>query len=80
MLTKWKLALAGVVLVVLAGCSFAAERYAAKQAEDSVELVLPEYMTYVENDPALDADAKARRKRNAEALREAMKQLRNSLE
>lgn len=80
MLHKWKLALAGVVLALVAGCSFAAERYAAKQTEDSAELVLPEYLTYVENDPNLDADAKARRKRNVEAMREAMKQLRKSLE
>jgi hypothetical protein len=80
MVKDMKLVVAGVVLALLAGCSFAAERYAAKQVEDSQELVLVEYVAYVENDPNLDADAKARRKRNVDAMREAMKQLRESLE
>ena len=80
MLTKWKLALAGVVLAVLAGCSFTAERVAAKEAQASSELVLVEYVAYVDGDPGLDADAKARRMRNVAAMREALKQLRESLE
>ena len=60
-------------------CSPAAEQ-AAVEIEDTQKIVLQEYKSYVEKDPALDADKKARRKALIESLERLVQKLRKVLE
>lgn len=70
-----------VVLACSASCKCSpAARQAAVEIEDTQKLVLPEYKSYVEKDPALDADKKARRKALVESLERLVQKLRKALE
>lgn len=55
------------VAVLLPGCSLNAEY--VKADEDTANVIIPAHEQYVDADPNLDADAKARRKRLLESWR-----------
>lgn len=67
------------VLIVGCRCSPTA-RQAAVEIQETHRLVFPEYAAYVAKDPALDADARARRTRTVESLERLVERLRAALE
>lgn len=75
------LAIAAVLSLSAVSCTCSpAAKQAAAEIEDTQKIVLPEYKSYVEKDPALDADKKARRKALIESLERLVQKLRKTLE
>jgi hypothetical protein len=76
-----KFALVAVFAIASVSCHCSpASRQAVAEIEDTQKLILPEYMNYVEQDPTLDADKKARRRALVESLERLVRQLRKGLE
>lgn len=69
-----------LALAVLTGCVCTVERGAAKNVSDTQEMILPEYVKYVESDAALSAAQRDDRKKLVESLKRLTAQLRKNLE
>jgi uncharacterized membrane protein YfbV (UPF0208 family) len=80
---SWIMYAAGVVAIIalaamMTGCC-AAEKNAASNVRSTQELILPDYLKYVEADAALTVAQKDDRKKLADSLRRLTDQLKKSL-
>lgn len=76
-----KVLLAAVIALFGAGCcDHSLALRAVREMEQAHEMILPEYLSYVDADAKLDRDEKTDRHKQAEALKRAAAALRGRLE
>lgn len=73
------LAISILTLCMMSCGSSPAARQAAREVEETQKIVLPEYRTYVEKDPALVPDQKDRRRKLVESLERLTTKLQDAL-
>ena len=77
---KLTLAFAALMALSLGACSCTAEKKAVSDIQSTQQIVLPQYLNYVEKDASLNKDQKDDRKKLVESLQRLVEVLRKSLE
>lgn len=67
------LVLAMVLVLAMLSCAGGLAKKTAKDIDTAAEMILPEYLVYVEADPKLDTEQKKDRQRQIQALRDVVR-------